>query len=76
MTKMRELTIVYLIGIGFPRESCQNEQCSRKPSLNDYQHLLNVSQNQLGIQTLDSKDRAVRSPDRNFHTCVNTIEIA
>ena len=58
---MRGFTIVYLIGIGYPRELRQNEQCSRKPSLNDYQHLLNVSQNQSGIQTLDSKDSAVRT---------------
>ena len=32
-----------MIGVGLGQETCQNGQCSRKPTLKDYQHMLEVS---------------------------------
>ena len=32
-----------MVGVGLGQETCQNGQCSRKPTLEDYQHMLDVS---------------------------------
>ena len=35
--------VSFMVGVGFGQESCQNDQCSRKPTLEDYQYMLDVS---------------------------------
>ena len=54
---MRGLGVVtvlgFMVGVGLGQESCQNEQCSRKPTLEDYQHMLDVSWVKLGNKKID-----------------------
>ena len=40
---MRGFVIMLMVGVGFGKEKCQNGQCSKKPTLEDYQHMLDVS---------------------------------
>ena len=40
---MKNFEIVFLLGIGFAHEPCQNEQFWRKPTLENYKYLLDVS---------------------------------
>ena len=43
VTIMEFGVVSFMVGVGFGQESCQNGQCSRKPTLEDYQYMLDVS---------------------------------
>ena len=43
VTIMEFGVVSVMVGVGFGQESCQNGQCSRKPTLEDYQYMLDVS---------------------------------
>lgn len=40
---MKNFEIVFLLGIGVAHESCPSEECRRKPTLDNYKYLLDVS---------------------------------
>ena len=53
-----------MVGVGLGQETCQNGQCSRKPTLEDYQHMLDVSTGLnspfIGMLILDVSSRSFR----------------